>query len=144
VRHLWVKDISVAQVCVMAAAVDNDSLAAAADYFNAAQYASRVGVLYSRADRVLEYAYPPGNLLSAFLHWTSTTDAALGYTGPRSSASPPGAVPAQVQGVGILASAGVNHGDYLPSPSGVFNAKQQAAARFANSMLAGLTPLTYP
>ncbi len=143
VRHLWIEDIPIAQVCVMAAAVDNDSLASAAQYFNAAQYASRVGALFSPSDRVLRYAYPLGNLVSAFLHWASTTDAALGYSGPRSSSAPPGTVPADVQGIGIPASAGVDHGDYLPSAGGVFNAKQQAAARFANAMLAGITPLTY-
>jgi len=90
VRQLWIKGTSVGRVCVMGAAIDNDSLGCSAEYFNAAQDASRVGVLYSLADRVLEYVYPPGNLLSAFLHWTSTTDAALGYTRPRSSASPLG------------------------------------------------------
>lgn len=144
VRHLWIKDIPVSQVCVMAAAVDHDSLASAAEYFNAAQYASRVGVLFSPSDRVLQYAYPVGNLVSAFLHWASTTDGALGYTGPRPSTASPGTIPADVQGVGIPASAGVDHGDYLPSSSGKFNPKQQAAARFANAMLAGMTPLTYP
>jgi len=143
VRQLWIRDIAVSQVCLMAAAVDSDSLACAVEYFGAAQFAVRVGVLYSPSDRVLEYAYPLGNLLSAFIHWTTTTDAALGYTGPRASSSPPGVVPADVQGVGIPAAAGVDHGDYLPSATGVFNWKQQAAARFANSMLAGVTPLAY-
>jgi hypothetical protein len=143
VRQLWMKDIPVAQVCVMAAAVDNDSLGSAVEYFHAAQFAARVGVLHSPADRVLEFAYPLGNLLSAFIHWSSTTDAALGYTGPCVSTSSPGDPPACVDGVGIPAANGVDHGDYLPSPSGIFNAKQQAAAQFANSMLAGVTPLVY-
>jgi len=40
-------------------------------------------------------------------------------------------------------SVGVDHGDYLPSPSGVLNARQYAAARFANATLAGITPLKY-
>ncbi|HEV2227906.1 MAG TPA: alpha/beta hydrolase [Steroidobacteraceae bacterium] len=143
VRQLWIKNIPVAQVCVMAAAVDNDSLGCAVEYFNAAQFAERVGVLYSPSDRVLRFAYPLGNLLSAFMHWTSTTDAALGYTGTCSSASPPGNPPACVAGIGIPAANGVDHGDYLPAPTGAFNAKQQAAARFANSMLAGAAPLIY-
>jgi Alpha/beta hydrolase of unknown function (DUF900) len=143
VRQLWIKNVAVAQVCLMAAAVDNDSLAGAVDYFNAAQYATRLGVLYSPSDRVLRDAYPLGNLLSAFIHWTATTDAALGYTGPRASASPPGNVPADVQGVGIAAADGVDHGDYLPSATGAFSAAQLAAARFANATLAGVTPLVY-
>jgi hypothetical protein len=144
VRHLWIKDIPVAQVCVMAAAVDNDSLACAAEYFNAAQYASRVAVLFSPSDHVLREAYPLGNLVSAFLHWTSTTDAALGYTGPRASTSAPGTLPPEVGGTGIPLSAGVDHGDYLPTADGAFNAKQLAAARFANAVIAGVGPLTYP
>jgi hypothetical protein len=142
-RQLWTKGIAVSQVCVMAAAVDNDSLGAAAEYFGAAQFASRVGVLWSPSDRVLEFAYPLGNLLSAFIHWTETSDAALGYIGPRHSDSPPGAPPAEVQSVGIPAGAGVDHGDYLPDAAGTLSDKQKAAARFANSMLAGDSPLSY-
>jgi hypothetical protein len=143
VRQLWVKGIPVSQVCVMAAAVDNDSLGSADAYFGAAQFAARVGVLHSPADRVLEFAYPLGNLVSAFIHWTPTRDAALGYTGPCASDSSPGNPPPKVAGVGIPAAEGVGHGDYLPAPTGALNARQQAAARFANSMLAGVTPLVY-
>jgi hypothetical protein len=143
-RQLWMKNIPVAQVCVMAAAVDNDSLGSTEEYFNAAQFAARVGVLYSPSDRVLEFAYPLGNLLSAFIHWTPTSNAALGYSGPCPCGSPPGAPPAGVHGVGIPAADGVDHGDYLPTPAGALNGRQQAAARFANSMLAGVTPLVYP
>jgi hypothetical protein len=146
VRQLWMKGIAVSQVCVMAAAIDNDSLGAAVEYFNAAEFAARVGVLWSPSDQVLEFAYPLGNLLSAFIHWSETSDAALGYTGPRASRSPPGDPPADVQGVGIPADyggGGVNHGDYLPDAQGNLNDKQQAAARFANSMLGGDAPLSY-
>jgi hypothetical protein len=143
VRELWFKDIPVAQVCLMAAAIDNDSLASAANYHDAAQYAARVGVLYSPSDHVLEFAYPLGNLLSAFLHWSRTTDGALGYTGPRTSTSPSGDVPAGVQGVGVPEGDSVDHGDYLPAASGLLNSKQRAAARFANAMLAGSAPLVY-
>jgi hypothetical protein len=48
-----------------------------------------------------------------------------------------------VQGVGIPGGARVDHGDYLPDASGNLNDKQKAAARFANSMLAGDSPLSY-
>lgn len=143
VRQLFMKGIPVSQVCLMAAAVDNDSLGSAVEYFGAAQFADRVGVLYSPSDKVLEFAYPLGNLLSAFIHWTETTDAALGYTGPRPSGSPPGAPPVEVQGVGIPSGDGVDHGDYLPDATGTLSDKQKAAARFANSMLAGDSPLAY-
>jgi hypothetical protein len=143
VRQLWIKGIPVAQVLLMAAAIDNDSLGVSTAYQRAAQFTGRTGVLYSPSDSVLRNAYPIGNLVSALLHTASTTDAALGFTGPFSSASPPIATPSQVQAVGIPANAGVNHGDYLPDSSGQFNARQACAARFANSLLAGVTPLAY-
>jgi esterase/lipase superfamily enzyme len=142
VRQLWIKDIPVAQVCLMAAAIDDDSLGVAVEYQRAAQFTARTGVLYSPSDTVLKDAYPIGNLVSAFLHAASTTDAALGYAGPRSSSAQV-VTPSQVQAVGIAASAGVNHGDYLPSAQGSFNPSQSCAARFANSMLAGVAPLAY-
>jgi hypothetical protein len=41
----------------------------------------------------------------------------------------------------VPASAGANHGDYLPAVSEVFNVHQGYAARFAGSMLGGIAPL---
>ena len=140
-RHLWIKNAPVAQVCLMAGAIDNDSLADKAEYQGASQYAARVAVLYSPSDQVLKLAYPTGTLVSAFLHWTRTTDAALGFTGPR--ANPGESTPGTVVAVGIPATNGVDHGDYLPSPNGPPTAKQMSAASFANAALSGLTPLTY-
>ena len=138
-RQLWIKGIPVDQICLMAAAIDNDSLAQT-PYRPAAQFAARVGVLYSPADQVLEFAYPAGNLLSAFLHWTATTDAALGYTGPRGAT---GSVPKDVVAVAIAKNRGVEHGAYRPAGTGLLNPHQQAAARFVNSMLSGAVPLLY-
>src|SRR5208337_5431829 len=126
--------IDVDQVCLMAGAIDNDSLANSAKYRSASQYAGRTAVLYSPSDHVLEFAYPAGNLLSAFLHWTATTDAALGYTGPRAASPPNGSVPGTVLATGIPKAGGVDHGDYLPSAPP--NPKQLSAARYANSVLA--------
>jgi esterase/lipase superfamily enzyme len=142
VRQLWIKNIPVAQVCLMAAAIDNDSLGIGVEYLHAAQYTARTGVLYSPSDTVLKDAYPIGNLVSAFLHGASTTDAALGFSGPV-SVGQNATLPPQVAAVGIPARNGVNHGDYLPNASQVFNARQASAARFANSMLTGTTPLAY-
>jgi len=141
VRQLWIKNVPVSQVCLMAAAIDNDSLGVEVEYQRAALFASRTGVLYSPSDRVLKDAYPIGNLVSAFLHAAATTDAALGYSGPRPGSG--AATPAQVQAVGIPSADNVDHGDYLPNPAGVFNGSQASAARFANAMLAGTAPLVY-
>jgi esterase/lipase superfamily enzyme len=142
-RHLWIKNVAVDQICLMAAAIDNDLLASKAAYLDAAQYAARVGVLYSPSDHVLRSAYPLGNLLSAFTHWTSTTNAALGYTGPLSCSAPPAQVPDSVRAVGIPRNASVDHGDYLPDHYGQLNVKQQCAARFIDAMLAGAGQLAY-
>jgi hypothetical protein len=143
VRQLCIQGVPVAQVCLMAAAIDNDSLGIAVEYQRAAQFAGRIGVLFSPCDTVLKDAYPIGNLLSAFLHAASTTDAALGYSGPLSIASVQILTPPTVQACGIHFTNAVSHGDYLPSASGAFNESQLRAARFANGMLAGATPLVY-
>jgi hypothetical protein len=143
VRQLWIRDIPVSQVCLMAAAIDNDSLAIAVEYQHAAQFAGRTGVLFSPGDIVLKDAYPIGNLLSAFVHAASTTDAALGYSGPLAVASSQSAMPPTVQSCGIPLTDAVNHGDYLPSSNGTFNVSQLRAVRFANRVLAGVTPLSY-
>lgn len=140
-RHLWIRNVPVAQVCLMAGAIDNDSLADKAEYQGAAQYAARVAVLYSPSDQVLKMAYPAGNLVSSFLHWTQTTDAALGFTGPILNAGE--STPGSVAAVGILAKDKVDHGDYLPSANGPITAKQTAAASFANAVLTGAAPLVY-
>jgi esterase/lipase superfamily enzyme len=143
VQQLKIMGVPVNQVCLMAGAIDNDSLAGEADYLAAAQYAERVAVLYSPSDTVLQYAYPAGNLLSAFIHWTATSDAALGFTGPTPASSDDSGIPVEVSATGILKSAAVNHADYIPNASGPPSAKQLAAARYANLVLSGVAPLKY-
>ena len=141
VQQLYIKSIDVAQVCLMAAAIDNDSLAEVANYRAAAQYAGRTAVLYSPSDMVLRAAYPAGNLLSAFLHWSATTDTALRFTGPRACSD--GSIADRVRATGIPAPNKVNHGDYLPNYDGTANCMQLLAARYANAVLAGLEPLVH-
>jgi esterase/lipase superfamily enzyme len=143
VQQLKIKGVPVAQVCLMAGAIDNNSLADAGHYRPAAEYAERVAVLYSPSDKVLRYAYPAGNLLSAFLHWSATTDAALGYTGPRPAGGANAGIPACVVGTAIPAADEVNHSDYIPNGGGPASAKQLAAARYANLVFSGAAPLTY-
>jgi len=144
VKQLYMKSIPVRQVCLMAGAVDNDSLANLGEYRAAALYAERIAVLYSPADTVLRAAYPAGELLSAFLHWTRTTDAALGYTGPTPSTGSSGALPSEVLATGIAKSFGVNHGDYLPGTGPAPSALQLAAARYADAVLSGDNHPRYP
>jgi len=143
VQQLKIMGVAVDQVCLMAAAIDNDSLAPMAEYSAAAAYAARLAVLYSPCDNVLRFAYPAGNLLSAFLHWTSTSDAALGFTGPRPGSAPNGSIPADIQATGIPAADQVDHSDYVPNADGAPSDKQFAAARYANLVLSGAAPLNY-
>jgi len=143
VRQLYIMGAQVPQVCLMAGAIDNDSLAAIAAYRAAVQYAGRIAVLYSPSDTVLKAAYPAGNVLSAFLNWTPTTNAALGYAGPRAAPAPNGDIPNTVTATGIPAAAGVNHGDYLPNVAGPPNNMQLSAAKYANAVLAGSPQLVY-
>jgi esterase/lipase superfamily enzyme len=143
VQQLKIIGVPVSQVCLMAGAIDNVSLAGEADYLAATQYAQRVAVLYSPSDTVLEYAYPAGNLLSAFLHWAPTSNAALGFTGPTTPSTDSVSIPPEVEATGIEKAAAVNHSDYIPNASGAPSSKQLAAARYANLVLSGVTPLKY-
>lgn len=141
VQQLKTMGVAVDQVCLMAAAIDNDSLTS--DYRGPTQYASRVAVLYSPCDNVLKAAYPAGNVLSAFLHWTATSNAALGFTGPKGASGPDGSTPSDVQGTGIPTGDKVDHGDYVPNAAGPTSDKQLAAARYANLVLTGTAQLNY-
>lgn len=140
VAQLRSMSIAVEQICLMAAAVDNDCLASSGEYGAAAQFASRTAVLYSPSDKVLRFAYPAGNLISAFLHWAATTDAALGYTGPRPAQGP---TPSGVTATGIPSTDGVNHGDYVPNANPPPSQRQLAAASYANLVVGGAPGLFY-
>jgi Alpha/beta hydrolase of unknown function (DUF900) len=143
IEQLRIMEIPVYQVCLMAGAVDNDCLASIAEFRAATLYALRTAVLYSPCNHVLEYAYPAGNLLSAFIHWTATTDAALGFTGPKAASGPSQNIPSQVQATGIPTQDAVDHGDYLPNANSDPSQKQLAAARYVNLVVGGSSTLTY-
>lgn len=124
---------AVSQVCVMAAAIDDFSLAWHAAYLAAVGNSGRVTVLASQSDKVLRFAYPSGDFLQSFLFfWKDASGKALGLRGPRGKDGV--AVPANVLHVQIPDVAKVNHGDYIsanPRP------KHVAAAKFADAALAG-------
>jgi esterase/lipase superfamily enzyme len=143
VQQLKTLGVPVDQVCLMAGAIDNNSLAGASLYRGATEYAERVAVLYSPSDTVLKFAYPAGNVLSAFMHWSATSDAALGFTGPKAASGADGDIPPVVAATAIALTAGVKHSDYIPNASGPASDKQLAAARFANLVLSGAITLTY-
>ena len=123
------------QVCLMAAAIDNDSLAHDGVYRQATEHAGRVAVLHSNEDEVLRCAYPAADLLQAFLFWRDSPGFALGYRGPVAAVGHGGPVPGNVidKAVGRY---DVDHGDYLPPASAQPNTKQQRAVGYARDMLA--------
>lgn len=126
---------AVSQVCVMAAAIDDFSLAWRRTYRDAVENSGRVSVLASRKDKVLRLAYPAGDILqSFFFFWKDIGGLALGYHGPRGTDGLP--VPVNVLHEQIPDDAGSDHGDYLHAKDPP-NKNQVAAARFADAALAG-------
>lgn len=123
------------QLALMAAAVDDYSLAWDRAYRTAMGRARRASVLAARSDDVLRLAYPVGDLLQAFLFFRrEESGLALGHHGPRPHRRSRGTVPANVKHLQID-GLGVNHGDYLPGRS--TNDKQRATARWCDEVLAG-------
>lgn len=122
------------QICLMAAAIDDFSLAEPRDYRAATREADRVVVLASRKDRVLRFTYPVADLLQAFLFfWRDTAGVALGFHGPRPARRAP--IPPGVYREQIPKSRGSGHGDYLPEDQP--NPNQRSAAQFADEVLQG-------
>lgn len=131
---------SIRQVCLMAAAIDDFSLANPEDYRLAVATADRVAVLASREDLVLKLAYPIGDFLQAFFFfWKDDVGLALGYHGPKPSND--NSIPEQVYHLQIPDGKKSGHGDYLPSdpPS----ANQRSAANFADEVLLRLVKPGY-
>ena len=123
------------QVCLMAPAIDDDSLSGPNEYLQETNGVLRVAAMSSRKDRVLKFTYPAGDLLQAFLFWRESGDYALGYHGPRRHKKSGTGVPANVLDLRIANSMHVNHSDYIPEVPP--NDRQQAAAAFADAVIAG-------
>ncbi len=123
------------QMCLMAAAIDDYSLANRDDYFYASSHAERIAVLTSRKDKVLKFAYPVGDLFQAFLFIGDTLGFALGLRGPKARRRKKEHVPENVYHVPISKSRKCDHGDYLPSNPP--NQEQLSAAVFAKKILSG-------
>lgn len=123
------------QVCLMAAAIDDYSLASPEAFLAATHGVARVAALSSQKDKVLRFAYPVGDLFQAFVFADDTVGLALGYHGPRPHKASGTSVPANVLDTRIPNERKVGHGDYLPDKTP--NSEQRSAARFADAVLAG-------
>lgn len=126
------------EVCLLAAAVDDDCLATR-QYDDARANAERTSVLASTKDLVLRLAYPAGDLVSDILYdddgWLRR---ALGYHGPRPHA------PEAVTHAQIAETDGYGHGDYLPpSKLGATNPKTARPREFVYEALLDL-PHAWP
>jgi hypothetical protein len=130
------KGYSAEHVCLMAAAIDDYSLASPDDYRLAVEGVGRVAVLYSVEDEVLRFAYPLGDVLQSFVFfWRESFGLALGYHGPKPAAGGAHPVPSNVLHKEAPEHRNSDHGDYIPAP--VPNPEQLSAARFADEVLAG-------
>ncbi len=141
IAHLVSAGRAPSQVCLMAAAIDDDSLAAPGDYLAATNGVSRVAALSSREDTVLKFAYPVGDLFQAFVFADDTAGRALGYHGPRSHKKSNTPVPQNVLDTRIPTGQKIGHGDYLPKKgqrSPKHRAAVRSAANFADAILTGV------
>ncbi|MBI2421644.1 MAG: alpha/beta hydrolase [Candidatus Hydrogenedentes bacterium] len=122
------------QVCLMAAAVDDDCLTVLKQYQPLMHRIRRVAVLASKWDSVLLAAYPLGDLTHFFQDFGNKPGLALGLHGPR-----PKVIDrvhyVQIDNVEPDARAG--HGHYLPTPESkpFVQKKREAAARFAQEVI---------
>lgn len=117
-------------VCLMAAAIDDDKLANHREYYKAAESSNRVVVLHSRKDDTLRNLYRIGDFFEAFLY-KEKAGHALGYSGPR-----PKGVPETVLSVEIPADMEQRHGDYLKDRNGD-SSRTESCARFARLVVEG-------
>ena len=126
------------QICLLAAAIDDYSLASTEAYLAATNGSARVAVLSSKKDNVLRFAYPAGDLFQAFIFADDFAGLALGYHGPRPHKASGSPVPKNVLDKRIPKSRRppVGHSDYLPGTKSVSD-EQRAAAKFADAVLAG-------
>ncbi len=94
-------------VCLTAAAINRGALAE--EYAAAAANAAAISLLASHEDKVLSFAYPPGDAISNALHYDHPYfEPALGYDGPSTS------LPQIVPGWQIPDGYDYDHGDYHP------------------------------
>jgi hypothetical protein len=134
----------VSRACLMAPAIDADSLANPEVYRRSTEYARRVAVLSSTEDHVLKLAYPAGDLFQAFAFFDETPGVALGLRGPRKHENY--GVPENVHNRRIDPARRSDHGHYIYDPEAPDPARQnqRSAAAYVNAVLQGDPDPQYP
>ena len=125
------------RACITAGAVNAGCLAE--EFAAAATNCDSISTLSSTADRVLEFAYPPGDLLADVLDPDHRPfEAAMGRAGPNLP------YPAVVKAYEIAEREAYDHSDYFPpgSPPGApaDGVKWEQSAAFMAGALRGRTP----
>lgn len=135
---------SIPQICLMAAAIDDTSLANSRVYRGITEKLGRVAVLSSRHDRVLKYAYPAGDFFQAFLFPDEYSDGALGYRGPRGYKQE--LLPKQILAAPIPDNRNCDHDHYIPSSTPSADQRymnQISAATFVDEVVRGVSSPIY-
>jgi hypothetical protein len=103
------------ETAIFTAPAASDQILGDPDYEAAVIALRKIVVVSSRADTVLEYAFPPGNAVEQAL-WSRDPgdDDALGRYGPR--LKPGSNALGKTEWYEIPFNIGQNHGDYVPSP----------------------------
>jgi hypothetical protein len=129
----------VARVCLLAAAIDADSVSRLPTYRAATTWVQRLAVLSSGSDDVLRVAYPVGDLLQAIGFRADTPGFALGFRGPQPHRQL--AVPENVHDEPISGDRHADHGHYFPKktkkPVERVQRNQRSAARYVRAVLSG-------
>ncbi len=129
-----------ARVCLMAPAVDNDCLGreGATCYRDGTLAAERLAVLASHQDRVLEFAYPLGDLTQTFLSSGERWGSALGRTGPVERDPD---VTTRIEQIPLSSpDRKIDHGDYLGVKSAADAHTIAEADQFVASFLTAAPP----
>ncbi|HAP42427.1 MAG TPA: hypothetical protein DCQ94_22145 [Nitrospira sp.] len=114
VRDVTVKKPILDRICLMAAAIDSDSLGRdePISYRDAAMQADRIAVLASQEDRVLQAAYRVGDSIQSWWPFSGERSLrALGRYGPEGG---PPEVLAKIESHMANPGRGIGHSDYLP------------------------------
>ncbi len=132
------------RICLMAAAIDSDSLAKEGPtcYRAATVKADRIAVLASEQDSVLRWAYPMGDFIQTFLFQGERSGWALGRGGPEGC---PHELLAKIDSRMANPDRDIGHSDYLPDPDKARPDRTEAESeQFVFEFLNRLAKPTWP